>query len=156
MKVSRIIMIVVGALLALIGFGLLAGSTAGVVTYATQRTDGYFQTGEVRLASATSAITSDQVDLESEPGDADWLIDRGALGSVRLTIDPGRSGTPIFAGIGPSADVAAYLDGVSHDVIRDFELSPDRVLYRRVPGESTPEPPGDQTVLGRPGDDRTG
>ena len=54
MKVGRIIMIVVGALLALIGFGLLAGSTAGVVTYATQRTDGYFQTGEVRLASATA------------------------------------------------------------------------------------------------------
>ena len=90
MKVGRIIMIVVGALLALIGFGLLAGSTAGVVTYATQRTDGYFRTGEVRLASATSAITSNQVDLESEPGDADWLIDRGALGSVRLTIDPGH------------------------------------------------------------------
>ena len=63
---------------------------------ATPRTDGYFQTGEVRLASATAAITSDQVDLESEPGDADWLIERGALGSVRLTIDPGRSGTPIF------------------------------------------------------------
>ena len=144
-KVGRIIMIVVGALLALIGFGLLAGSTAGVLAYATQRTDGFFRTGEVRLASATYAITSDRVDLESEPGDADWLIDRGALGSVRLTIDPGRSGTPIFAGIGPSADVAAYLDGVSHDVIRDFELSPDRVLYRRVPGESTPEPPGDQS-----------
>ena len=125
-------------MLALIGFGLLAGSTAGLVTYATQRTDGYFQTGTVRLASATSAITSDDVDLESEPGDADWLIERGALGSVRLTFDPGRSSTPIFAGIGPSGDVAAYLDGVSHDVIRDFELSPDRVLFRRVPGESTP------------------
>ena len=145
MKVGRIIMIVVGALLALMGFGLLAGSSAGVLGYATQRTDGFFQTGEVRLASATSAITSDRVDLESEPGDADWLIDRGALGSVRLTIDPGRSGAAVFVGIGPSADVAAYLDGVSHDVIRDFELSPDRILYRRVPGESTPGPPGDQS-----------
>ena len=41
--------------------------------------------------------------------------------------------------------MADYLDGVSHDVIRDFELSPDRVLYRRVPGESTPDPPGDQS-----------
>jgi hypothetical protein len=143
-KVGRIIMIVVGALLALIGFGLLAGSTAGVLAYATQRTDGYFRTGEVRLATATPAITSDRVDLESEPGDADWLVDRGALGSIRLTVDPGRSDTPIFAGIGRTADVAAYLDGVSHDVIRDFELSPDRVLYRRVPGESTPEPPGAQ------------
>ena len=41
--------------------------------------------------------------------------------------------------------MTAYLDGVSHDVIRDFELSPDRVEFRRVAGESTPEPPGDQT-----------
>ena len=144
MKVGRIVMIVVGALLALLGFGLLAGSTVGVLAYATQRSDGYFRTGEVRLATATYAITSDRVDLESDPGDADWLIDRGALGSVRLSIDPGESGTPVFAGIGPSAAVAAYLAGVSHDVIRDFELSPDRVLYRRVPGEATPTAPEDQ------------
>ena len=143
-KVGRIVMIVVGALLALLGFGLLAGSTVGVLAYATQRSDGYFRTGEVRLATATYAITSDRVDLESDPGDADWLIDRGALGSVRLSIDPGESGTPVFAGIGPSAAVAAYLAGVSHDVIRDFELSPDRVLYRRVPGEATPTAPEDQ------------
>ena len=138
-------MIVVGAILALIGFVLLAGSGAGTLAYATQRSDGYFQTGTVRLASATYAVTSDRVDLQSEPGDADWIIERGALGSVRLTIDPGRSGTPIFAGIARSADVATYLDGVSHDVIRDFELSPDRVLYRQVPGETTPTPPGEQT-----------
>jgi hypothetical protein len=144
MKVGRIVMIVIGALVALIGFGMLAGGTTGLIAYATQRTDGYFQTGEVRLTTATYAITSDRVDLESEPGDGDWLIDRGALGSVRLRLDPGRRDTPIFVGIGPTADVATYLDGVSHDVIRDFELSPDRVFYRRVPGEATPEPPGDQ------------
>ena len=105
-KVGRIVMIVIGALLALIGFGLLGGGGAGVPAYGTQRTDGYFRTGRVRLASATFAITSDRVDLESEPGDADWLIDRGALGAVRLTVDPARSGTPVFAGIAPSADVA--------------------------------------------------
>ena len=144
MKVGRIVMIVVGSLLALIGFGLLAGATAGLVAHATQRTDGFFQTGEVRLATPTYAITSDRVDLESEPGEADWLVDRGALGTVRLTIDPGRPGTPIFAGIGPTVDVASYLQGVPHDSIRDFELSPDRVLYRRVSGEATPEPPGEQ------------
>jgi hypothetical protein len=144
MKAGRIAMIVGGSLLALIGFGLLAGGAAAVVGHATQRTDGFFQTGEVRLASATYAITSDRVDLESEPGASDWLIDRGALGTVRLSIKPGRPETPIFAGIGPSADVAAYLESVSHDLIRDFELSPDRVEYRRVSGESTPAPPADQ------------
>ena len=145
MKVGRIVMIVIGALLALIGFGLLAGGTTALVGYATQRTDGFFQTGEVRLASATYAITSDSVDLESEPGESDWLIDRGALGTVRLSIDPGSPDTPIFAGIGPSTDVAAYLEDVSHDRIRDFELSPDRVIYRRLDGEATPAPPADQS-----------
>jgi hypothetical protein len=144
MKVGRIVMIVIGSLLALIGFGLLAGGIAALVGYATERTDGFFQTGEVRLASATYAITSDRVDLESEPGGSDWLIDRGALGTVRLSIDPGRRDTPIFAGIGPTTEVTEYLEGVSHDVIRDFELSPDRVLYRRLPGEATPSPPADQ------------
>jgi hypothetical protein len=143
-KAGRIVMLVVGAVLALIGFAVLAGSGLGVFAYATQRSDGYFQTGTVRVASATYAVTSDRVDLQSEPGDNDWLIDRGALGSVRLTVDPERSGEPVFAGIGPTADVAAYLDGVSRDVIRDFELSPDRILYRRVPGEGTPTPPGEQ------------
>ena len=145
MKVGRIVMIVVGALLALIGFGLLAGGAAGLAAHATQRTDGYFQTGEVRLASPTYAITSDSVDLESEPGEADWLIDRGALGTVRLTIDPGRPNTPTFAGIGPTADVANFLQGVPRDSIRDIELSPDRVLYRRVSGEAAPQPPGEQS-----------
>src|SRR3954447_16690631 len=144
MKAGRIVMIVIGSLLALVGFGLLAGGTAGLVGYGTQRTDGFFQTGQVRLTSATYAITSDRVDLESEPGDSHWLIDRGALGSVRLTVDPGQSDTEVFVGIAPTTEVASYLDGVSHDVIRDFELSPDRVVYRRVQGATTPTPPGDQ------------
>ena len=144
MKVGRIVMIVVGSVLALIGFGLLAAGAAGLAAYATQRTDGFFQTGEVRLASPTYAITSDRVDLESEPGETDWLVDRGALGTVRLSLDPGRPGTPIFAGIGPTSDVASYLEGVPNDSIRDIELSPDRVLYRRVSGEAAPQPPGEQ------------
>ncbi len=126
----------------------------GVVAYATQRTDGYFQTGEVRLASATYAITSDRVDLESEPGDADWLIDRGALGSVRLTIDPGRSGDA-----GLRRDRA---DRRRRGLPRRRQPRRDPRL-RAVAGPG-PVPPGAgrgdagaarrAAVLGRPGDDR--
>jgi len=144
MRVSRIVMVVIGSLIALIGFGLLVGGTGALVGYATQREGGFFETGDVRLASPTYAITSDRVDLESEPGGSDWLIDRGALGTVRVSIDPATPDTPIFAGIGPSTDVAAYLEGVSRDQIRDFELSPDRVIYRRLPGEAAPSPPAEE------------
>ena len=51
----------------------------------------------------------------------------------------------MFAGIGPSADVAAYLEGVSRDQIRDIDLNPDRVRYRRRDGDAVPAPPGEQT-----------
>jgi uncharacterized protein DUF4389 len=145
MRASRTVMIVIGAILALIGFALLASGIAAAVGYGTQRTDGFFQTGTVRLTSPTYAVTSDDIDLESEPGGAGWLVDRGALGTVRLRVDPAAAETPVFVGIGPTDDVGGYLDGVSHDVIRNFELSPDRVSYRRVSGEATPTAPGEQT-----------
>ena len=144
MKAGRVVMIVIGSLIALVGFGLLVGGAGALVGYATQRDDGFFESGEIRLASPTYAITSDRVDLESEPGGSDWLIDRGALGTVRLAVDPATPDTPFFAGIGPSADVAAYLAGVSHDRVRDVELSPTRVLFRRIPGDSEPGPPADE------------
>ena len=69
-----------------------------VVGHATQRDDdGFFRTGDVRLASPTYAITSDRIDLDSEPGPADWLIDREALGTVKLELDPVRPEEPVFA-----------------------------------------------------------
>jgi Domain of unknown function (DUF4389) len=146
MKAGRIVMIIIGALLALIGFGAMLAGGSAIAAYATQRDDdGFFQTGSVRLASPTYAITSDRVDLESAPGPAGWLVDSGVLGTVKVELDPARPDEPVFAGIGPSRDVAAYLAGVSRDQIRDIDLSPDRVVYRRVSGETAPAPPGDES-----------
>ena len=52
----------------------------------------------------------------------------------------------MFAGIGPSRDVAAYLEGVSRDQIRDVDLNPDRVRYRRRwLATPCPTPPEEQT-----------
>jgi Domain of unknown function (DUF4389) len=145
MKAGRIVMVVVGALLALLGVGALLGGGAAIAGYATQRDDGFFRTGEIRLASTTYAITSESIDLESEPGPADWVVDRGVLGTVRLELDPARPDVPVFAGIGPSREVAGYLAGVSRDEIRDIELSPDRVTYLRRSGETVPTPPQDES-----------
>jgi hypothetical protein len=145
MKAGRVVMIVIGALMALVGFGLLAGSAGALVGYATHRDDdGFFRTPEVRLASPTYAIVSDRIDLSTSPGPSDWLMDRGTLGTVKLTLDPADPQTPVFAGIGPSRDVAAYLDGVNRDQIRDVDVSPNRVRYRRRAGEAIPAPPGQQ------------
>jgi Domain of unknown function (DUF4389) len=146
MKAGRIVMIVIGALIALVGFGMVVGGAGALVGYGTHRdSDGYFRTSSVRLASPTYAIVSDHIDLNSSPGPSDWLIDRGGLGTVKLALTPSDPSTPLFAGIGPSADVAGYLQGVSRDQVRNIDTSPTRVRYRRIAGETVPTAPGDQT-----------
>jgi hypothetical protein len=146
MKAGRIVMIVIGALIALVGFGMVVGGAGALVGYGTHRdADGYFRTPSVRLASPTYAIVSDHIDLDTRPGPSDWLIDRGGLGTVKLALHPADPTQPVFAGIGPSGDVARYLQGVSRDQIRNIDVSPNRVRYRRIAGETVPAPPGDQT-----------
>ena len=67
MKVGRIIMIVVGALLALIGFGLLAGRRPDCSPMG--RNAPMASSGPERSVwrQRRHAITSDRVDLESDP-----------------------------------------------------------------------------------------
>ncbi len=58
------------------------------------------------------------------------------------TIDPGKE---IFIGIGPRADVAAYLAGVRHTEIVDVRFDPFRALYREVSGTQAPTVPAQQS-----------
>lgn len=146
MRAGRIVVIVLGCLVGVLGLGLLIVGAVATIAYGVGRDDdGFFRTDEVHLATPTAAITSDRVDLNGDPGDADWLIDRGTLGTVTLNVRPTREDQDLFAAIGPSADVATYLGSVSHDRIEDFDDGGSNITYERQEGSATPEPPGEQT-----------
>ena len=51
-----------------------------------------------------------------------------------------NSGSPLFVGIGPSADVDRYLAGVSHTLISDFWSDSVQAIGGGMPGS----PPGTQ------------
>lgn len=146
MRAGRIVLIVIGSLVALLGFGMfVAGATLGVVA-ATQRDDaGYFTTSTQRYDTTTRAITSEEVDLGSDPGPR-WFADRD-LASVRLRVD-GISADEVFVGIGRSADVERYLFDVPHDAVTDLQFGPFRVEYRRQnpDGAVVPAPPGEAGI----------
>ncbi len=141
MKPARIILLVVGSLFALVGFGLVgAGASVGWAT-ATQRDDaGFFTTTNERFATDSYAITSDKIDL-GEPGPDDWWADRD-LATVRITADNTSDGE-LFVGIGPETDVEAYLSGVPHDEVTNVDFRPFSVDYRREhpDGAATATPP---------------
>lgn len=144
MKPGRVILLIVGSLVALIGFGLVGAGASVGWAMATQRDDaGFFTTSTERFASDGFAITSDTIDL-GEPGPDDWWADR-ELATVRIAADNTGSGD-LFIGIGPETDVEAYLDGVPHDEITDVDFQPFSAEYRREhpDGTASPAPPQDQ------------
>ncbi|MGE0136773.1 MAG: DUF4389 domain-containing protein [Ilumatobacteraceae bacterium] len=144
MKPSRIVVIVLGSIMALIGFALFVGGAALGWAVGTQRDDdGFFSTSEDRFETETYALTSDEIDLGS-PGPDDWWADRD-LATVRITADLAGSGD-VFVGIGPEVDVEAYLADVPHDEVTDVDYHPFDADYRRehADGTATPALPEDQ------------
>ena len=143
MKAGRIALLVAGSVLTLVSLGLLAGGGALLWAHETQRdSEGFYSTDTIRFASPTNAIVSESLELEDVP---DWFFDEGRLGSIRIRATSLDAARPVFVGIGPRAEVDAYLATVAHAIVADVDLSgTDDVSYRLVPGSETSPPPGEQ------------
>jgi hypothetical protein len=129
-----VVAVVLGSLAALIALALLLGGAALIGAHAGARdSDGYYTTGTERLATATYALTVENVDLGSDAAD---VVPKDILGRVRIRAErPG--GRPVFVGIGPEREVDAYLRGVAHAEVDD--LDPPR--YRLSRGGAPRRPP---------------
>lgn len=143
-RTGRMILIVVGALLALLALAPLGGGGVLVAAHATQRdADGYYASGPKPLSTPTHALAADNLDIGA--GGPDWLFREGRLGTVRITAT-GTDAKPIFVGIAREGKLAAYLNGVAHDQVTDFDVDPFSVKYAREPGTATPAVPGAQSL----------
>ena len=146
MRTGRIVAIVVGCVVAALGLALLTAGTVVTVAYGTKRdADGYFRSHQIHLATSTSAIISDSLDLGDVPGDANWVAERGSPAALSLDVRPTGSSKELFVGIGPTADVTGYLRGVSHDRVSEYDDADSAVAYERQDGSASPALPGEQT-----------
>jgi hypothetical protein len=139
MSVGRVVALVLGILLLLPGFGLLAGGGTLLWADLGNRTDGYVFSETDNFSTDGYALSSERIDLAT---DADWLPLSAALGTARAEVTSTDPGSDIFVGIAPEADGAAYLVGVQHSVIDD--LGTGRVDAVSVPGGPPSGPPGEQ------------
>lgn len=142
MRPARIVAIVTGTILALVGFVVVVASVAALVLAGG---DNSIDTGSQRLTSVTAAIVSGSARIEDERP-AGWLFDEDD--DLALSINAESPSTkPLFLGVGPTDDVRAYLQGAAYDEVDDISFRPFGVDYDRQgpPGEGRElEPPGDQ------------
>ena len=143
MSPGRIVAVILGAVLALVAVGLLVGGGLLAFAYAVESEDGgYFDETLDRVGTATAAITTEEVDLRTNPG-PEWGLDVLDV-SVRLQATSVDESSELFIGIGPQGDVDAYLSGTAHDEISD--ISADGSLeYSHVPGGQSATPPADES-----------
>lgn len=138
MRGSRIALAVIGTILALVAFGMLAAGAGLLWAESTQKdADGFFTSPVVDLATDTHALVSGEIDLGARPGD--WFPS-GGLATVRLEVE--STDNPIFVGIGPEASVRDYLAGTAYAEIT--RIDDGEAEYSTASG-GAPAPPGEQT-----------
>jgi hypothetical protein len=144
---GKIVLGVVGALIALVGLGLLAGGGTLLWANGSQRDgDGFFTSASSPFASTGFAVTSERLKLGN--GLPEQLSSPGDIATFKAE---GRSGTgkPLFIGIAPAADATAYLAGVAHDEVVDVRMHgwKGRLSkeYQSTSGGPPAGPPGEQS-----------
>lgn len=144
MTASRVALIVVGAVIGLIGLGLLVVGGGLLAAQTLRDPDGYFTSPAFDISTDGHAITTEDIDLTVEADPAEWTPDVGVL-RTRITVDPGETEQPVFVGIAPETAVSRYLGGVSHDQIVRIGDQPSEIRYQSIEGTTQPAPPTEQT-----------
>jgi hypothetical protein len=140
MRAGRIVLLIAGVLIALMGLSTIAAGTGALWAHTLQQdADGYLTSPTFQLEGSGHALTSEHLELLDSPGIWSW---RDQF-DLRLQVTPEDPTEQVFVGIAPMADVQDYLDDVAHQEIT--QLTTTDVDYRTQPGARTPEPPAGQT-----------
>jgi hypothetical protein len=138
---GRTLLVVVGGLFGMVSLILFAIGGFGLWAQ-QQRDDGSFTAGPERVITSTSALSAPSLDIGGTGPDAFYGGD--FLGDVRIDARS-RNGTPVFVGIGPAGEVAAYLEGVRYDEVADFDVDPFKLSTTTRAGDKPAAAPADQS-----------
>lgn len=140
----KIVAVVLGLLGVLVGVALIAAATT--ILTGDLDEDGFYVSDEHTFDRTSHAIVSDDLDILTDA--PAWLIDR-VTDPVDIRLQGTNAvGEGLFMGIGTTADVYAYLSGVSYDEVTDVDfdnLTVADVTYLAHGGTAVPNAPADET-----------
>lgn len=138
---------IISTILFIVAAVLLAATVVLGWLYGTHRSsDGYVTGQAATLTTDGYAIASTNVDMGALP---DEWIPSNLLGTFRVEAESDGA-TALFIGVGPSDEVATYLEDVKYTEVTDVEAfgaevirigSDERVSHIEHEGSTTPEPP---------------
>jgi hypothetical protein len=115
---GRVVLTVAGCLLLLLSLGIGGGgATAALLDRAARDHDGFVMTGEVQVETETYALVSDSMTIHTDGSTS--RVPEAIFGDAKFEATNG-DGSTIFVGVGSTADVAAYLDGVQQAEVVDI------------------------------------
>jgi hypothetical protein len=134
--VKRLILAIIGALLGVLGLGVLG---AGAVLFTVFGTDGQSNIPIGRVVSETGravVVTDFQISSSTPvPLNESWFDL-----SIRVTGDE-----PHFVGVATKEQALAYLQGVPYNLVTDFDSSSGTINSTTIPGDGRPADPSLQT-----------
>ncbi|MBC2931436.1 DUF4389 domain-containing protein [Nocardioides sp. zg-1228] len=137
--VAKVLSVVVGSFLVLMSLTLAAGALI-VAAVGLAEDDGFLTSPRIDVDSATHAVISQDGRLDM--GDVGSDLPDGLVGDVRVSAES-VSGTPLFVGVAPTADVRRYLSGVEHATLED--VHDDHAELRTTRGDAPASPPAQET-----------
>lgn len=153
----RIVLLVLGVLILVVGFGLTVGGGALLwLNTGLADSEGFITTRSYRLEGDSYAIVFpninigviENIDIPVFGRWGVWRPSPGDLVTIRLTASSNDPSKNIFIGIAPSARLQTYLFDVYYHEVTRFSISPLRTLtveYTAHPGDSATSDPSSQT-----------
>jgi hypothetical protein len=137
---GRVTLMVAGCLLLVLSLGIGgAGATAALVDQAGRDHDGFVMTGEVPVETDTYALVSDSMTIHTDG--ATSRVPEAIFGDAKVEATNG-DGSTLFVGVGATADVAEYLDGVQQAEVVDITTTGDGAdATYLVTGQDAPSVP---------------
>ena len=139
---GHVVAIVIGCIMLLPGFGILAGGSAlAIAQAAATDDDGYFRFTLDRVESDGIAVATTHLWLDDVDNEGPWVLDWLDL-DLRLRVEGAAATDDVFVGIARSADVERYLSQTTYSEVTDLDnRTPD---YREVIGVRSVGSPLDQ------------
>ena len=144
MRAGRIVLIVIGALVGLLGIGFVAGGGALVYAHATQRdASGYYNTPNDILRTDTYALTA-ATDFGTRSSQGDVWVPIHPAGTARVQARA-ITDVAIFIGVGRTGAVDRWLSGVAHEHVTSIAFGPFTTEMQPISGARPPTSPVAQT-----------